>query len=297
MLAPITLFVYNRLWHTEQTIEALRKNFLSDESDLIIFSDGPKKASEESKVEEVRGFCKKIKGFKSVTLIERNENLGLSNSIIKGVTEVLHDYDKIIVLEDDLITSSHFLTYMNDALNLYKEKEEVISIHGYVYPVREQLPGTFFLRGADWWGWATWRHGWRLFEPDGSKLLKTLKKKHLTHEFDFFGAYPYTRMLKNQIRKKNDSWAVRWYASAFLQNKLTLYPGKSLVRNIGNDTSGTHSWDNDRFDQHELAKEVDLSFLELKENLEAKGIISNYLKSTSPSLHKKLLSRLKLFLK
>jgi hypothetical protein len=296
MFAPVVLFVYNRLWHTEQTIEALKKNLLSEESDLIIFSDGPKKNAHK-KVEEVRGYCRTISGFKSVKLIERIENMGLSNSVISGVNEVLRNNDKIVVLEDDMITSPYFLTYMNDALELYKDDDSVISIHGYIYPVEESLPETFFLKGADCWGWATWKRGWDLFESDGNKLLKELKRRKLTYDFDFYGSYPYTRMLKKQIRGKNDSWAIRWYASAFLHEKLTLYPGTSLVRNIGNDSSGTHSWNSKRFDQHTLAQGIEIKREPLQEDIKAKRIVSAYLKSTTPPLYRRVMNRLKFILK
>ncbi|MGB4775168.1 MAG: glycosyltransferase family 2 protein, partial [Daejeonella sp.] len=163
------------------------------------------------------------------------------------VTEIVNKYERIIVLEDDLVTSPYFLQYMNDGLNVYKDCEEVISIHGYIYPVSVELPETFFIKGADCWGWATWKRGWDLFEPNGEKLLNEIIKRGLTYQFDFNGSYPYTQMLKDQIAGLNNSWAIRWNASAFLKNKLTLYPGKSLVQNIGNDGTGTHSGTSNTF--------------------------------------------------
>ncbi|GHT84207.1 hypothetical protein FACS1894137_06970 [Spirochaetia bacterium] len=146
----------------------------------------------------------------------------------------------MIVLEDDLITSPYFLTYMNDALNLYEQDERVVSIHGYVYPIKQKLPDYFFLRGADCWGWATWKRGWDLFNPDGQFLLNEIKKQKLEKHFNFNNTFNYTGMLQAQIDGKVSSWAIRWYASAFLENKYTLYPGMSFIENIGNDGSGTH---------------------------------------------------------
>ena len=128
--------------------------------------------------------------------------------------------DKVIVLEDDLVTSPHFLQYMNDGLGIYERDDRVISIHGYSYPVHGKLPETFFLRGADCLGWATWKRGWDLFEDDGQRLLNELERRNLTRSFDFDGSYPYTQMLRDQIAGSNSSWAVRWYASAFLRDKL-----------------------------------------------------------------------------
>ncbi|MHB1049000.1 MAG: glycosyltransferase family 2 protein [Bacteroidota bacterium] len=239
--APIALFVYNRADHTRLTIEALQRNGQAAESDLFIFSDAAKIGSPAEKVLDVRRYISTVTGFKSVTITERAENFGLSRSIIDGVTMLVNRFGSVIVVEDDLIVSPHFLRYMNDALNIYRDEQGVISIHGYVYPVRRPLPETFFIQGADCWGWATWKRGWELFESDGKKLLKTLTEKNLLRQFDFNGSYPYETMLKRQIAGTVDSWAVRWYASAFLNDKVTLYPGRTLVQNIGGDEFGTHT--------------------------------------------------------
>lgn len=240
MLAPIALFAYNRPDHLKLTIEALQANILAQESELFIFCDGAKNSQNEEKVNQVRSYARSVSGFKKVTVFEKEKNFGLAESIISGVTEIVNKFDRAIVLEDDLVTSPHFLEFMNEALDLYENDAEVASIHGYVYPVKNKLPETFFIRGADCWGWATWKRAWDLFERNGTKLLAELKEKNLTKLFDFNGTYPYVRMLEDQIAGKNNSWAIRWYASAFLANKLTLYPGQSLVHNIGNDGSGTH---------------------------------------------------------
>lgn len=277
-LAPIVLFVYNRLWHTRQTIEALQRNELARESELFIYSDGPRPGVEE-KVKEVREYLKTIQGFKSLTIIERDKNVGLANNIIEGVTNIVNKYGRIIVLEDDMVTSSGFLTYMNEGLQLYANEERVASIHGYIYPVKhpEKLPETFFIRGADCWGWATWTRAWRYFEPDGQKLLDELKKRKLTKEFDFGGAFPYTTMLKDQIQGKNNSWAIRWHASIFLRDMLTLYPRYSLVQNIGMDNSGTHCGTIHVFDTS-LVSHIVVKKIEVKESFLARKSIKNYLR-------------------
>lgn len=298
-LAPIALFVYNRPWHTKQTIEALQKNFLASDSNLIIFSDGAKDSTESKEgVLEVREYLKNIDGFKSIKIIERNRNYGLAESIISGVSEIVNQCGKIIVLEDDMISSQYFLQYMNEALDLYANEEEVISIHGYVYPTKKTLPETFFLKGADCWGWATWKRGWDLFELDGEKLLKELEEKKLTEEFDFSGSYPYTKMLKDQIFGRNDSWAIRWYASAFLKNKLTLYPGKSLINNIGLDGSGTHCNGDNTF-ENKLQEEKDpikIGMISLVENSYARSVFADFFRSQK-GFFKKYVKYLKILLK
>ena len=248
ILAPIVVFTYNRPEHTLRTFNALLENPLANESDIIIYSDSAKTANHNKAVDEVRSFLSEITGFRSKKVIHRDNNFGLAESIIQGVTGVLQESEKVIVLEDDMVVSPYFLEYMNEALEQFVDDDRVISVHGYVYPVDIELPEAFFLPGADCWGWATWRRGWALFNSNGQYLLDELVRRHLIQEFDYNGAYPFLNMLKEQIKGENDSWAVRWYASAFLTNKLTLYPGRSLVNNIGNDGSGTHCGDSDSMD-------------------------------------------------
>ena len=281
--APIALFTYKRLTHTKRTIASLLNNYLASQSDLIIFSDAPKNETDIEAVKEVRDFLEKIDGFHSVLIIYRENNLGLANSIIGGVTEILQQYDRVIVLEDDMVTSPYFLTYMNESLEIYSNDDRVISIHGYVYPVKNKLPKTFFLRGADCWGWATWQRGWKCFNPNGQYLLDELQKLDMTNEFDFNGTYGYTQMLKDQIAGKNDSWAIRWYASAFLEDKLTLYPRHSLVHNIGNDSSGTHCGTTSKLDVILSLAPIKVDRIEVKESKLARLQFENFFASGSKS--------------
>ncbi len=246
--APVALFAYNRLRHFTETVQALAANDLSSETDLYIFCDGPKGGAVDESVTAVRLYARSLRCFRSVSIVEREENLGLAKSIIAGVTQVCAERGRVIVVEDDIVTSPYFLKYMNDALDLYQDNHEVVSVHGYVYPLKLSVEETFLMKGADCWGWATWERGWREFNPDGGDLLRELKARGLSDEFDFGGRAKYTRMLEDQIAGKNDSWAIRWHASAFLKGKLTLYPGTSLVRNIGFDGSGQHCGVSDRYE-------------------------------------------------
>jgi hypothetical protein len=263
-MTPITLFTYARPDHTQRTVEALLRNPGVNEHDLIVYSDGPRTPEKAHAVATVREYLQTIAGFRSVTIRTRPHNYGLAKSIIEGVTEVLSRYERIIVLEDDMVTSPYFLSYMNEALDRFADDERVISVHGYVYPVQQALPEAFFLRGADCWGWATWRRGWNLFNPDGQGLLDELKRRSLIKAFDFNGTYGYSKMLEGQTKGVNDSWAIRWCASAFLADKLTLYPGRSLVHNIGNDSSGTHCGSSSTHDAVLSSTPINLAGLEVK---------------------------------
>jgi len=291
-LAPVALFVYNRLWHTMQTVEALKKNELAGDSLLFVFSDGPRSGGDAKKIEELRQYLKSVTGFKKIVVREREQNVGLAQSIISGVTEIVGSYGRIVVLEDDMVSSPFFLTYMHDALEFYENVHDVVSIHGYLFPVKRPMPDTFFLKGADCWGWATWKRGWDVFEQDGRRLLAAIHERGLERSFDFDGAYPYTKMLRDQIEGKNNSWAIRWYASAFLKGKLTLYPGISLVQNIGNDSSGTHSGKTDAFFTKVSETKVNVAAIPVMEHQFARGEVSSFLRSLRPGLMKRVVNKL-----
>ncbi len=290
-LAPIVLFTYNRPWHTQQTVEALLANEYASESDLIIYSDAPKNASAQKGVDETRAYLQTIAGFKSVTIRIRENNFGLANNIVDGVTFVVNEYGRIIVLEDDLLTSPFFLRFLNEGLNKYENIPEVISIHGYVYPLKGELPDAYFVKGADCLGWGTWKRGWDLFESDGSVLLAQLEKERKTNEFDFNGTYPYTRMLRKQVEGKVGSWAIRWYASAFLRNKLTLYPGRSLIYHNGSDGSGTNCGISDEFDTELASTPIQIPDMDIREFPLARKLFTHYFRYTVRK------SRIKSFIK
>lgn len=243
--APIAVFAYNRLDHLKITINNLKKNYLANSSELIIFSDGPKNQSDIKKIIHIRKYLKKIKGFKKIYIKERKTNYGLSKNIIDGVSEILKKFKKIIVIEDDLKVNRYFLKYMNNGLKIYERNKNVASIHGYVYPIKninnKIQSNTFFIKGADCWGWATWKRAWTQFDSNGKKLLRKLKNKKKIREFNFNNNYDYFKMLLDQVNNKNDSWAIRWYASCFLKNMYTLYPVNTFVKNIGLDNTGQNS--------------------------------------------------------
>lgn len=247
--APVALFVYDRPWHTKKTVEALLNNIEACDTPLVIYSDAPKQESASARVAEVRTYLRTIQGFRSVRIVERETNFGLAKSITDGVSALCTEYGRVIVLEDDLLTSPDFLRFMNQGLCLYEHDSIVASVHAYAYPTDhdQDTPESYFLRGADCWGWATWARAWKHFEHDGLKLFREIECRNLGHRFDFDGCAPYLRMLRNQIKGKNDSWAIRWHASAFLANLLTLYPRESLVINMGFDDSGTHCGSIDYF--------------------------------------------------
>lgn len=245
-LAPVVLFAYNRVDHLARTVASLLKNTYAAETDLIVFSDAPRNLSAEHGVSEVRDYLVTIKGFRSVTIKYREKNFGLAKSIIDGVTQVLAINEHVIVLEDDMETSEFFLAYMNEGLNRFSADKKIASIHGYMYPIND-LPEYFFMPGSDCWGWATWRDRWSLFEPNASLLLRRLIDSGKVDSFNRTGGSGLVFLLVMQILGRIDSWFIRWHASTFLAGLITLYPGRSFIRNIGTDNSGSHGDDTDAF--------------------------------------------------
>lgn len=288
-LAPIALFVYNRPEHTRRTIKFLAKNLLADESKLFIFSDSPKDASQSAKVAEVREIIRATEGFKSVTIIERLTNLGLANSIIDGVTMLTEKYGQVIVFEDDLISSLYTLQYFNDALRRYKNEERVMHIGAYMYPLQNKaLPQTFFYRAASSWGWATWERAWKNFEPDIDILISRFNARK-RYEFSIEGTMNFWKQIREFKRGKNNSWAIRWYASIFLLGGLTLNPSKSLINNIGHDGSGIHSGKNNIYDVKISNHPVTDFPSEVAEHLDAYRTVKHFLKHRKGSLIERII--------
>lgn len=286
--APIALFVYNRPEHAGRTVASLLANPEAAASDLVVFCDGAKTAQAAQGVDQTRAFVRGLTGFASLEVVERERNFGLAGSIIDGVSRLCRERGRVIVLEDDLQLAPYFLCYMNRALDLYAGNEEVASIHGYIYPVDCPLPETFFLRGADCWGWATWERAWRFFEPDPATLLREMRATGQEAAFDFGGAAGYMRMLEDFAAGKNNSWAVRWHASAWLRGMLTLYPGRSLVRNIGVDGSGTHSGGDDLFDSGLADRPVAVELIDRTENAQARAAFGRYFRSLRPNVMRRI---------
>jgi len=287
--APIALFVYNRPEHTRRTIKFLQQNLLAEESRLYIFSDAAKNPNNQSLVEEVREIIHSVEGFKHVELIERKNNLGLANSIIDGVSRLVKEYGKVIVFEDDLISSMYTLQYFNDALIRYQDEEKVMHIGAYMYPLKEEnLPETFFYRAATSWGWATWDRAWKSFEPDIDLIISRFDNEK-KHRFSIDGTMNFWKQILEFKSGKNNSWAIRWYASIFLKGGLTLNPSKSLINNIGHDGTGIHSGMNDIY--HVIINPQPIqSFPEkIEENQLVYHSIKNFLKNRKGSLWQRIL--------
>ena len=281
-LAPIILFTYNRVGHTRDLIESLKRNREATMSRLYIYSDGAKNADDEVAVNEVRQYIEQIDGFAAIDIVKSETNRGLANSVIAGVTQVVNQHGKVIVLEDDLVVAPYFLQFMNDALSTYEDEERVGHIQACDFTQDPSLPPTFLIKWTGSWGWATWKRAWKLFNPDGKQLLAQLEEQKLTRTFDFDGNYPYTRMLRRQIAGQNNSWAIRWNASLFLNNVLSLNVGRSLVNNNGFDGSGTNCGGGDLYQSNLWLEPLPVEKISpIEENMDARRAFARYYHRTN----------------
>jgi hypothetical protein len=276
-LSPIVLFVYNRLEHTRQTLQALQQNLLAKESELFIYSDGGKDSSSWEQVNQVRSYLRSVEGFKQVTIIERDTNWGLAKNIINGVTEIVNLFSKVIVLEDDIVTSPSFLDYMNKALDFYEEKKKVWHVSGWNYPIEVNIKqDTFAWRMMNCWGWATWADRWTYYKKTPQELLESFSP-YEKYRFDLDGVGGFwSQVVKNESGAM-DTWAIFWYATIFQNDGICINPMRSFVENIGFDGSGTNTGFRDYYAQS-LNTKTEISFTEeLQEQSEVVARIKIFL--------------------
>jgi len=244
-LAPIILFVYNRPWHTRQTIAALQQNWLVERSQLRVYADAAPSHQERKAVEEVRSIVSTTEGFQSVQVCKRQTHLGLSCNIIEGVSETLNQYGRAIVLEDDLVTSPYFLKFMNQALDTYQSRPDIFSISGYNHPPskipipKHYREDVYLSYRNSSWGWATWANCWNRADWLLTDFERFQRSPQMQQAFNR-GGEDLTAMLFQFKQGKIDSWAIRWAYAHFKHSAFALYPVHSYTKNIGHDGSGTH---------------------------------------------------------
>lgn len=293
----IAVFGYKRADHLHRCLVALQNISAASHLPIFIFLDGPKTEAERTLTESVVQIARNFQLSRKCEISVSKVNRGLSTSLISGVTQVLSKFESIIVLEDDILCTPGFIEFCVNGLKVFREKDNVASIHGYCPPLSVPPLKPFFLKGADCWGWATWKDRWADFDQDANSLVRKLDLLgHKTvREFNFDGAYDFYSMLKQQRDGEIDSWAVRWHASNFLDSKLTLYPPVSLVENIGLDGSGTHFKISDHSHQVKPQnRSYDLSGLEITESLVDRMLFVKFYSSLKHSLVRRLSARIKL---
>ncbi|MCC5612746.1 hypothetical protein LC612_40170, partial [Nostoc sp. CHAB 5834] len=248
-LAPIVLFAYRRPDEFQRTLAALQANHLASDSELYVYVDGPRHPFDLPKVNEVRQIVDGITGFRAVYSHYAERNWGLANSIIKGVSNVVKQHGRAIVLEDDLLTSRNFLDYMNQALDHYQDQPAVFSLAGYTFPFKQptdyKADGYLYPRTGSW-GWATWADRWQTADWHLADYDVFLADKKRIHQFNFYGS-DRLRMLRRWKDGEVDSWAIRWCYAQAKVNGLTLFPTRSKIENIGFSLNSTHTNGYNRF--------------------------------------------------
>ncbi|MFN2168855.1 MAG: glycosyltransferase family 2 protein [Anaerolineae bacterium] len=236
----VAVFAHRRPDHLARVLRALEVQLQKTPLPVHLFLDGPRQEQDAAAVRACGRVAEEVAASLDIQVHASAANRGLYRSLTEGVGEMLGLYPQLIVLEDDILTSPHFLRYMLDGLHCYADDARVGSIHGYTPPLPCDLPETFFLRGADCWGWATWRDRWKVFRSDATAMAAEIRDRGLAKDFDLGGRVPNLRLLDDRAAGRSKSWAICWHASCFLADRYALHPGRSLVRNIGLDHSGEH---------------------------------------------------------
>ena len=280
---PLLIFAYNRPEHLKKCLNSVISMENLENFEIYIKVDGPKGDNDRQKVFETRSviedFCMDYNSIVEYSLV----NKGLSASIIGGVTKLFETHERLVVLEDDLIPSRYFLDFMLDGLGKYELEKRVASIHGYLPMLNEMPKAPYFRRGADCWGWGTWSDRWNLVEWNSRELISELNSRNLNREFNLNNSYCFSCMLQRQANGEIDSWAIRWHASMFLQNRLTLYPDKSLIKNIGFDGTGSHAGKNEFYETALSETKVRIPDLEIIESSSDIRKLARYYRKTFDS--------------
>ena len=248
-LAPIGISTYSRINHLKQTIEALKKNTLARESELYIFSDAAK-PGDEDKILQVRKYIHTIEGFKSINIIERETNCYVTNTS-EGVKKLLSEYGRCIIMEEDIVTAPGFLRFMNMALDVFEKDDKIFSISGYCPPIDipdEYHYDIYFLRRACAWGYGIWQDRFKKISYlDNNEVLNRFSNNREVEELSKYGE-DLLNMILLDAAGKRDAFDVKVFYYQFLNEKYTVYPVKSLARNIGHDGSGIHCGKTNKFD-------------------------------------------------
>lgn len=253
---PICLFVYNRPYETESVLNSLAFCTGAEEHDVIIFSDAPRNDSSSlvAEVSKVREIIRRPYRFRSVSILEAEQNKGLAKSIIEGVSEVIRQYGRAIVVEDDLMFSIDFVQYMESALDTYEEDKRIWSISGYSPALEfpsDYKKGLYLSRRASSWGWATWADRWETNDWEVRDYADFCKDRNARKAFDL-GGNDMCRLLDLQQRGRINSWAIRWCYAQFRLGMYTVCPVKSKVINQGFGENASHAGWNDARHQVEL---------------------------------------------
>ena len=289
---PVAVFCYKRLDHLQRTLEALSRNHGAVETDVIVFSDAARSDHEKADVDRVRRYVETLTGFKSVTLNKYTQNKGLRRSITEGVTEVCRDFGAAIVLEDDIETAPYFLTFMNECLEQYADTKEVLAVSGFSY-IDRKVEGTYFISQPLCWGWATWKDRWDEYDTTTSSEFGLSKDEIM--RFNYGGGFNFYQQYELNKSGRLSSWYIFWYLYSFVSGRVTVYPNRSLCRNLGFDGSGTNSAKGVDYNSSLYDGKISVQKVPALPDKEAYLQIERRLKKLKPSIFRRIFNRLTKF--
>lgn len=258
-LAPVLVATHTRIDHLKQTISALRLNELASKTHLFIASDAARNEDEEKQVIRVRKYIDSIDGFWAITKIYRQKNFGHFQNFQDATNEVFTAYDKIIKLEDDIVTAPGFLNFMNQGLLQYEHDKRVISISGHLWEGVIGNKETMLLPAANGWGWAIWKDRFYLNNHDPLLAQEFLDRPRLF--LKMCHTNPNLAVMATSIAKKKlIAGDVSWALYIIKNDKLVLFPGESLVRNIGYDGSGQNCGVDEKFSKQKISDKTKFVF-------------------------------------
>ena len=245
-MAPVVVFGYNRPDHLQQALSHLAQADGALASDLWIFCDGPKSGVDPAPVHAVRLLASDpfwTTRFASVHVELSEHNKGLARSIIGGVSAVISEYGRVIVVEDDVLVATDFLRFMNDCLDFYRDDSRVGSITAFS-PLSKAPPGyepdVMAVPRNCSQCWATWVDRWREVDWSAPDAARVFRDPALRKRFNVTGN-DRTDRLRRQLAGRIDSWSIRFGLWQTLSERYTIYPVHNRVRNIGYDGSGIHT--------------------------------------------------------
>lgn len=241
-LAPIVLFAFIRLDTLQKTVQALKSNRLSEKSDLFVFIDGPKNEEQKKKQAPLIKYVSDITGFRTINVKHANKNIGLDPSVISGVTDIIDKYGKVIVVEDDIVTTPNFLEFMNQALNSYENNMQVMSISGFGLKVNKPIDydaDVYLFGRSTSWGWATWKNRWETVDWEIKDWEEFKSNRNEIRQFKQRGGSDMFSMLKSCM-EGGGMWDIRFCYNMFRQNRYSVVPFLSKVENIGFNELATH---------------------------------------------------------
>jgi len=280
----IALFTYNRPQHLKKTFQALKLNLESKKFHLKIYSDGPKTKFDQKNVHEVRKVIKNFKGFCSIEFLFNEKNLGLYNSIIRGLDLLFQSYEKVIVIEDDVVVNKFFLKYMENSLNFYKNSKVIHSITGYSFLKKKPT----FLKSDHYlsirhssWAWGTWRHVWEKIDWNKKNIIKKMINfKDFKNKFNQ-GGHDMNHILTEQLKGNIQSWSIIFDFNCFINNGYCLCPSYSMVKNIGFDGTGTHCDENTNSLNNKIYKNFTIKSFD--KDIQPNEKVLQYIKNTLES--------------